>query len=175
MEFANICDRVGKNAINSEDEEFFNSRVITSEIELEKSNSNFKTGEVTIIVTTNHAREKINLYKLRSLLPNEKEYTCLSKDNSINKKNFDSTTTALISHSKTKGLMLNLIIREGAPVTITTNHSTARYREDGIMNGAGGFIDYIQTSKKDPELVEIIWVKFHNSTVGQKCYRGNVN
>ena len=112
MEFANICDRVGKNAITSEDEEFFNSRVISSEIELEKSNSNFKTGEVTIVVTTNHAREKINLAKLRSLLPNEKEYICLSKDNSINKKNSDSTTTALVSHSETKGLMTNLIIRE---------------------------------------------------------------
>ena len=102
LEFANICDRVGKNAINSEDEEFFNSRVISSEIELEKSNSNFKTGEVTIIVTTNHAREKINLEKLRSLLPNEKEYTCLSKDNSINKKNFDSSSTQSCSYSKTK-------------------------------------------------------------------------
>ena len=45
-------------------------------------------------------------------------------------------------------------------MTITTNHSTARYREDGIMNGAGGYIDYIQTSKKDPDRVEIIWVKF---------------
>ena len=112
MEFANICDRVGQNAINSEDEDFFNSRVISSEIELEKSNSNFKTNEVTIVVTTNHAREKINLTKLRSLLPNEKEYTCLSKDNSINKKHFNSTSTASMSHSKTKGLMPNLIIRE---------------------------------------------------------------
>ena len=38
-----------------------------------------------------------------------------------------------------------------------------------------GYIDYIQTSKKDPDLVEIIWVKFHNKTVGKKCYKGSVN
>ena len=66
-------------------------------------------------------------------------------------------------------------------MTITTNSTIARYREDGIMNGAGGYIDYIQTSstksgsfsKKDPDFVEIIWVKFHNKTVGNKCYKGN--
>ena len=68
--------------------------------------------------------------------------------------------------------MTNLIIREGAPVYITTNHSVARYREDGIMNGAGGFIDYIQTSKNDPDHVEIIWVKFSDKNVGKKCYKG---
>ena len=60
-------------------------------------------------------------------------------------------------------------------MTVTTNNSTARYREDGITNGAGGYIDYIQTSKKDPDLVEIIWVKFHDKTVGKKCYKGSVN
>ena len=41
--------------------------------------------------------------------------------------------------------------------------------------GAGGYIDYIQTSKKDPDLVEIIWVKFHDKNVGKKCYKGSVN
>ena len=67
-------------------------------------------------------------------------------------------------------------------MTITTNSTIARYREDGIMNGAGGYIDYIQTSstksgsfsKKDPDFVEVIWFKFHNQTVGKKCYKGNV-
>ena len=133
--FCDICDRVGKNELIPTDVDFFKSKVIESEIPMEKSNDNFKSGLVTIIVTTNYAREKINLKELRSLLSDEKEYVCVSKDDTINKKNFDARDTAMVSHSKTKGLLTNLIIRTGAPVQITTNHSTARYREDGIMNG----------------------------------------
>ena len=98
--FCEICDRVGKNEIIPSDVEFFNSKVHKGEIPLEMSNDNFKCGLVTIIVTTNYAREKINLAKLRTLLPDEKEYVCLSQDNSINKKNFDAKVAALVSHSK---------------------------------------------------------------------------
>ena len=54
----------------------------------------------------------------------------------------------------------------GAPVVVTVNHSKKKYREDGIMNGARGYVQSIQVSKKDPNLVEIIWVVFHNESIG---------
>ena len=76
-----------------------------------------------------------------------------------------------VSYSKTNGMMKNLIIREGAPVMITNNHKTARYKEDGIVNGAKGYIDYIQMSKKNPDVVEIIWVVFQHEDIGARCYR----
>jgi len=76
-----------------------------------------------------------------------------------------------VSYSKTHGMMKNLIIREGAPVMITTNHKTARYKEDGIVNGAKGYIDYIQRSEENPDIVEAIWVVFQHEDVGAKCYK----
>ena len=88
--FCDICDRVGKNELIPTDVDFFKSKVIESEIPMEKSNDNFKSGLVTIIVTTNYAREKINLKKLPSLLSDEKEYVCVSKDDTINKKTENS-------------------------------------------------------------------------------------
>ena len=54
---------------------------------------------------------------------------------------------------------------------ITTNHKTARYKEDGIVNGAKGYIDHIQMSKKNPDVVDVIWVVFQNEDVGRKCYK----
>ena len=76
-----------------------------------------------------------------------------------------------VSYSKTHGMMSNLIIRKGAPVMITLNDKTTRYKEDGLVNGATGYIEYIQTSKADDDLVEIIWVVFQNKDVGARCYK----
>ena len=67
--------------------------------------------------------------------------------------------------------MLNLIIRRGAPVMVTLNDKTPRYKEDGIVNGATGYIDFIQTSKEDEDQVEIIWVVFQNKDIGAKYYK----
>lgn len=41
---------------------------------------------------------------------------------------------------KTGNLPTELILKVGAPVVVTTNHSKAKYREDGIVNGARGYI-----------------------------------
>ena len=46
------------------------------------------------------------------------------------------------------------------------------HSEDSNSFFAGGYIDYIQTSKKDDELVEVIWVVFADRNVGKKCYKG---
>ena len=61
-----------------------------------------------------------------------------------------------------------LILKEGAPVVITSNHKKAIYREDGIMNGARGFISAIQVSEQNPDVVEIIWVVFKNEKIGRR-------
>ena len=72
--------------------------------------------------------------------------------------------------NKTGNLPRKLILKEGAPVVITSNHSKAKYREDGIVNGARGFIQAIQTSKETPEKVTVIWIVFNNEKMG-RIYR----
>ena len=39
---------------------------------------------------------------------------------------------------------------------------------DGINNGARGYIDSIQTNHDDPSIVEVIWVVFIDSKIGQR-------
>ena len=170
--FAELCDRVGKgrDMITEDDEEFFQSRVRTDKIESEDVHENYTSGRLSIITATNLRREEINLEKLRELLPNEKEYVCLSQDKTTNRKNH-IPLPGTVSYSKTHGMMSNLIIRKGAPVMITLNDKTTRYKEDGLVNGATGYIEYIQTSKADDDIVEIIWVVFQNKDVGSRCYK----
>ena len=129
---------------------------------------------MAIIVTTNDKREGINLHKLRTLLPNKQEFVCLADDQITNRKHHVPLPDT-VSYSKTQGMMRNLIIREGAPVMMTSNHKTTRYKEDGLVNGAQGYIDYIQRSKENPDIVEIIWVVFQHQDIGAKHYRREKN
>ena len=39
---------------------------------------------------------------------------------------------------RTGNLKTELVLKVGAPVVITTNHSKQKYKDDGIMNGARG-------------------------------------
>ena len=129
---------------------------------------------MTIIVTTNNDKDRINLSKLRTLLPAAKEYVSLSNDQVTNSKFNIPLPECVSSFDKgEKGvqLMKNLIIRVGAPVSITTNHSVRRYKEDGLTNGAYGYVDFIQHSDEDEDIVEIIWVKFRDERVGKRCYK----
>ena len=50
---------------------------------------------------------------------------------------------------------------------ITSNHSVKKYKNNGIVNGARGFIDSIQPSKDDPNVPEVIWVRFNDDETGQ--------
>jgi len=170
LAFAQLCDRVGKNQITEEDVQFFNSRCISEEIPEELDNENFKSGEVTIIVTTNEEKDKINLSKLRTLLPEAKEYICLSNDKVTNSK-YNISLPDCVSFSRSGQMMKNLVIREGAPVSITTNHTVKRYKEDGLTNCAYGFIDFIQHSENDEDIVEIIWIRFRDERVGKRHYK----
>ena len=71
---------------------------------------------------------------------------------------------------RTGNLLTELNLKVGAPVVITTNHSKQKYREDGIVNGARGYVESIQVSKNDPEKVDVIWIVFNKETIG-KLYR----
>ena len=76
--FSDICDRVGNGTDNETDLRYLRSRVKNTENE--KSNRNFKSGKVSIIVTTNKRRQQINEEKLNLLLPNEKLYVFEAKE-----------------------------------------------------------------------------------------------
>ena len=172
VEFAEICDRVGKGQITESDKDFFKSRIL--ETPEEDNNENYTTGKLAIIVTMNEKRDEINLSKLRKLLPNKKEYVCLAKDKVTNLKKFVPPPES-VSYSKSHGMMKNLQIREGAPIVITVNHKKAKYKEDGIVNGAKGYIDHIQTSNENSEEVEIVWVVFSNEDIGKRYRRDHYN
>ena len=93
------------------------------------------------------------------MLPDEEEHTCLTIEKIKNPDTYKPAMGAVSFHKK-KGMLQNLIIRNKAPVIITTNHSIGRYKEDGISNGSRGYIDYIQTDKDGK--VTIIWVVFRD-------------
>ena len=76
-----------------------------------------------------------------------------------------------VSYSKIQSMKSNLIIRKGAPVMLTLNDKTTRYKEDGLVNGATGYIEYIQTAKENEDQVDIIWVVFQDQDIGAKYYK----
>ena len=110
-------------------------------------------------------RERINLEKLRKLLPDEEEFVCLSDDHLTNRSG--PVPAELNSYNEKGGLMRNLIIRRGAPVMMISNHTKSQYKEDGLCNRLTGYIDYIQVDEKDPIKVNIIWMVPKNKNVGK--------
>ena len=167
--FSNLCDRVGRGKINEEDEKYLNSRVQFTDSE--KSNEKFKLGELSIIVTTNKKRNLINGQKLTELLPNGELYICNSVDRVKNLPGQPKVPEHFKDNpGKTGNLLTELNLKVGAPVVITTNHSKQKYREDGIVNGARGYVISIQHAKDDPEKVDIVWVVFNKEKIG-KLYR----
>ena len=72
--------------------------------------------------------------------------------------------------SKTGNLQTELRLRVGTPVLITVNNPKKRFKEDGMVNGARGFVQSIQVAKSNPEEVEIVWVVFNKESIG-KLYR----
>ena len=166
--FSSLCDRVGKGEINDEDEQFLKSRVQSTEAE--KDNENFKNGSLSIIVTTNKKKDLINRQKLSELLPNIKEYVCNSIDRVTNLPGRKLPNRLKNNPSKTGNLQTELRLKVGAPVLITSNHPKKKYKEDGIVNGARGFVQSIQVSKDNSEKVDVIWVVFNKESIG-RLYR----
>ena len=174
LEFSSLCDRVGRNRITTEDEIFLKSRIQASLNET--NNESFKKGKLSIIVTTNMKRDFVNSKMLSDLVPNGKEYCCSSVDRVINLPNCPKLSKKVqLNLNKTGNLPTTLKLKVGAPVVITSNHSKAKYREDGIVNGARGYVQAVQTSEDNSDKVEIIWVIFNNEKIGRLYRFENIN
>ena len=46
-----------------------------------------------------------------------------------------------------------------------------KYKEDGITNGAHGYIDSFQFSEENPNELKAIWIVFKDGNVGQRLKR----
>ena len=168
IQFSNLCDRVARGKITEDDEVFLKSRIQTTDSE--NDNEKFKQGKISIIVTTNKKRNLINSKKLTELLPFKKLYVCNSIDRVKNVPASQRLPKKFKDNpGKTGNLLSELNLKEGAPVVMTTNHSKRKYKEDGLVNGARGYVQSIQVSKDNPDKVEVIWVVFHKD-IG-KLYR----
>ena len=165
--FSDLCDRVARGNLTDLDEKYLHSRV--RETDSENDNENFKEGKILIIVTTNRKKDLINHEKLAKLLPHEREYICNSVDRVTNLPVGNNVPEKLsLNPGKTGNLQEDLRLKVGAPVVITTNHSKLKYKEDGIMNGARGFVQAIQTCTSNPEKVEVVWVIFNEERIGKR-------
>ena len=168
-QFSDLCDRVGRGKQTEADEKYLISRIQTNEAE--NCNENFKIGKILIIVTVNDKRDLINHKKLAELLPNEQEFLCNSIDMVTNVPAGNTLPDKLKGNpGKTGNLQSELRLKVGAPVVITTNHQKRMYKEDGLMNGARGYVQAIQVSKQNPKKVEVVWIVFHDENIG-KLYR----
>ena len=166
--FSALCDRVGIGEVTKSDEDSLRSRILPCPEE--HQNENFKNGSLSIIVTTNKKKDLINNQKLTDLLPDEKEFICNSIDRVKNVPNQKIPDKIKENPGKTGNLQTQLRLRKNAPVLMTVNHPKKKYKEDGLTNGARGYIQSIQTAKSDPDKVEVIWVVFKNPNIG-KLYR----
>ena len=167
-EFSRICDKVRKGICDSEVLNYMNDHV--KDCPNENDNESYAKGNLSVIVLTNNEREKINHEKLHALLPNEKTYTVTSSDESTNSRNRDVPQGPL---TQTGQLEQRIEFKKGAPVMITSNHRQQRYKNNGIVNGARGYIDSIQTSKTNPNDIEIIWVCFNDENTGKLLREDN--
>ena len=134
---------------------------------MKKTNESFKYGKLSIIVPTNKKREKINQEKLSKLLPDEKLFYASATDRATNfKKVSDSQKQQ--SNKDESQLSASLLLKKQAPIVITSNHSEAKYRDDGINNGARGYIDSIQPNKENPDIPEVVWIVFNDESIGER-------
>ena len=162
--FANLCDRVGNGTFTEDDVSYLKDCVKNTESE--NDNENFKNGKISIIVMTNKVRQEINEDKLNTLLNRRQKYTSIALDRCTNLE-CPPEVPSKLSLTQTGGLESKLFLKADAPVVITSNHPQAKYKEDGIVNGARGYVDSIQVSKVDPEKIEVVWVVFKDKKIGK--------
>ena len=154
-QFSALSDRVKTGNISEMDIAFFHSRVV--DCPSERVNENFKSGKLSIIVTTNSKKDFINHQKLEQLLPDEKEFVCNSIDRVFNLPDDNDLPVSLKGNvRRTANLQTQLELKVGAPIVVTANNPKKRYKEDGLVNGARGYVQAIQVSKDDPEKVEVV-------------------
>ena len=164
QEYSEICDKVRKGICDESVLNYMKSHI--GKCPSEDSNENYQTGKFCTIVKTNTAREKINHEKLEELLPKQKIYYVQATDKSTNNPK-PPTLLKDLPLTRTGQLPFRIILKEGCPIMVTSNHEKQRYKMDGIVNGAKGFIDSIQPSLEDPDMAEVVWIKFADPKVGQ--------
>ena len=164
QEYSDICDKVRKGICDESVIRYMESHI--GKCPSEDSNDSYQTGKFCTIVKTNKAREKINQDKLEELLPKQKIYYVEAIDKSTNNPK-PPTLLKNLPLTRTGQLPFSIILKEGCPVMVTSNHEKKRYKQDGIVNGAKGFIDSIQPSLENPDMAEVVWVRFVDTRVGQ--------
>ena len=74
-----------------------------------------------------------------------------------------------INYTSTKGLPSKIQLKVDAPIMITLNDP--KFKDDGITNGARGYIDSFQFEEENANQLKAIWVVFKEKTVGQRLRR----
>ena len=172
-EFSRICDKIRQGICDKEVNEYCREHV--KSCPNEDDNDSYAKGKLSIIVTGNAEREEINLWKIGQLLPSHKykHYTNFSDDNPTNLKNPPPLDPNL-PLTQTGQLEQRVLFCQGAPVMMTSNHPVKRHKNNGLVNGARGYIDSIKASKDDPDVPEIIFVRFNDDITGQMFRRENI-
>ena len=132
--------------------------------ELEDDFESWKKGEILYIVKDNKKREEINLRKLEEFEPKQSIFTSTAKDLTLDCDKQIPVGDA--PYTKTGYIPTNLSVKQNAPVMLTQNHISKKFREDGISNGNRGFVSRIDFSNKPGEENEIsvIWVEFYDKS-----------
>lgn len=173
-QFSNICDKVREGICDKEVKEYCLDHV--KDCPNENDNDSFAKGKLSIIVTGNFEREEINLEKLGQLLPQEKYkyYTNFSKDTHTSSLKNPPPLDPNLPLTETGQLEQRVLFCQGAPVMMTSNHQVKRHKNNGLVNGARGYIDSIKPYKDEPDVPEIIFVRFNDDTTGQLFRRENI-
>ena len=134
----------------------------------EEDNDNFKNGSLSIIVGTNAKAAAVNSEKLDELLPLKKGYSIYSSTAKDTSSSTDAPTVRdSVPYTTTGQLPTILHLKKGAPIIITSNSKKKLYKEDGICNGARGYVFDITTENNKKDDISIVWVKFLDESVGK--------
>ena len=163
-EYSNVSDEVRKGNCDENVIEYLRNHV--GSCPSENDNEKYASGKFCIIVTSNKRREAINYEKLEKLIPHKKSFYSNAQDKSTNNPNAPKVSEKL-PLTRTGQLPTKILFKEGAPVMITSNHSKSKYKNNGIVNGARGYIASIKPSSSDPDVAEVVWVRFHDDKIGQ--------
>ena len=163
-EYSDISDEVRKGNCDDNVTEYLRNHV--GSCPSENDNEKYASGKFCIIVIGNDKREAINYEKLEKLIPHKKSFYSDAQDKCTNNPNAPKVSKKL-PITRTGQLPTFIRFKEGAPVMITSNHIISKYKNNGIVNGARGYIDSIQPSSSDPDVAEVVWVRFHDDKIGQ--------
>ena len=163
-EYSDISDEVRKGNCDDNVTEYLRNHV--GSCPSENDNEKYASGKFCIIVIGNNKREAINYEKLEKLIPHKKSFYSDAKDKCTNNPNAPKVSEKL-PITRTGQLPTKIRFKEGAPVMITSNHIISKYKNNGIVNGARGYIDSIQPSSSDPDVAEVVWVRFNDDKIGQ--------